>query len=206
MSSNVKITYVNRSLNMDQPKVFLFAKNEIPTFDSLQNGIAWKVIEKVGRGSTCIFPFPVETQVCASWNGGTCSTNILPAQRGRSYSITKDETGIVLLEGENACNISSIDVRNEVHTPGGLSVDIYKDGRVLTSEHIVAYDQKATFVLRPKLYWGLASEIQEGDQVSSAVLNSTSFFEQDMTGVSEVTVALHGNAEEGYQFRIESQR
>lgn len=206
MSSDVKITYVNRSLNMSEPKIFLFAKNEIPTFDSLQNGIAWKVIEKVGRGSSCVFPYPEETKICASWDDGTCFTDMLPAECGRSYNITMNETGIVLLEGENAGNSRSLDVRSEIHTPGGLSVSLYKDGRVLASENIVAYNQKATFIVNSKLYWGIASEIQEGEQVSSAVLNSTSFFEQDLIGVSEVTVALHGNAEEGYRFEIESQR
>ena len=30
MSNNVKITYVNRSMNQDLPKIFLFLKNEIP--------------------------------------------------------------------------------------------------------------------------------------------------------------------------------
>lgn len=206
MSSNIKITYVNHSLNMDQPKIFLFAKNETPTFDVLKSGIAWKVIDKVGRGSICRFPFPVETQVCATWNGRTCFTNTLQAVQGRSYNVIKDDTGIVLLEGDNAGNISSIDVLNEVQIPGGLSVDLYKDGRILTTENIVAYHQKATFVIHPKLYWGIASEIQEGDQISSAVLNSTHFFEQDLTGVSETTVALYGNAEQGYQFKIENQR
>ena len=61
-------------------------------------------------------------------------------------------------------------------------------------------------MLHPKLYWGLASEIQEGAQISSAVLNSDQFFEQDLEGVSEVTVSLYGNAEDGYQFKLENQR
>ena len=74
----------------------------------------------------------------------------------------------------------------------------------MMTKKIVAYDQKATFVLHTKLYWGLASEIQEGDQLSSAVLNSDSFFEQDLEGMSEVTVGLYGNAQDGYMFKIDS--
>jgi len=74
------------------------------------------------------------------------------------------------------------------------------------AKNIVAYRQKATFVLHPKLHWGLASEIQEGEDLSSAVLDSDHFFEQDLEGVSEVTVALTGNAEEGYEFKILSQK
>ena len=206
MSSNVKITYVNHSLNLDRPSVFLFVKNEIPTFDALKEGVAWRVIEKVGRGSSCDFVFPVETEISASWAGGNCKTNQLPAAVGSKFAVTKDSTGIVLTGIGNAANTRSIDVVNQVQTIGGVSVNLYKDGRIMMTKQIVAYDQKATFVLHPKLYWGLASEIQEGEQISSAVLNSDHFFEQDLEGVTDVTVALYGNAEEGYRFEIESQR
>ncbi|GKH45685.1 MULTISPECIES: hypothetical protein [Anaerotruncus] len=204
MPGDVQITYTNQSMNLDQPKVFLFTRNEIPTFDSLKNGVAWKVIERVGRGSSCVFPFPEETEICASWNNGTCSTIRLKAFSGQGYCVSRDETGIVLLADGNGANPRSLDVRNDVHVPNGVSVDLYKDGRIMMSEKIVAYDQKATFVVHPKLYWGLASEIQEGETIGSAVLNSSRFFELDLEGMSNVVVGLHGNAEDGYRFRVES--
>ena len=87
MPGDVQITYTNQSMNLDQPKVFLFTRNEIPTFDSLKNGVAWKVIERVGRGSSCVFPFPEETEICASWNNGTCSTIRLKAFSGQGLSL-----------------------------------------------------------------------------------------------------------------------
>ena len=69
----------------------------------------------------------------------------------------------------------------------------------------MAYDQKATFVLHPKLYWGPGlRKSRRGTSVSSAVLNSDSFFEQDLEGMSEVTVGLYGNAQDGYMFKIDS--
>lgn len=203
MSTNVKITYVNHSMNLDKPSVFLFAKNEIPTFDVLRDGVAWRVIDLVGRGSTCTFDFPIETEINASWDDGSCQTIVLPASIGKKFCVTKDDTGIVLDNDGVADSVTAIDVRNDIHTPGGVSVNLYKDGRVMMTKKIVGYDQKATFVLHPKLYWGLASEIQEGEQLSSAVLNSNSFFEQDLEGMTEVTVGLYGNAEEGYQFKID---
>jgi hypothetical protein len=205
MSSNVKITYVNKSMNRDLPKIFLFIKNEIPTFDCLKDGIAWKVINDVGRESSCNFTFPIDTEVCASWDKGTCITKKIPSDIGGKYSVLKDDSGITIIPDGSAGNVRSIDVSNDVHVENGISVDLFKDGRKMVSKNIVGYGQKATFVLHPKLYWGIASEIQEGDQLSSAVLNSDNFFEQNLEGVSNVTVALYGNAEEGYQFKIESQ-
>lgn len=36
MSNTVRITYINKSMNRDMPKIFLFMKDEIPTFDALR--------------------------------------------------------------------------------------------------------------------------------------------------------------------------
>ena len=204
MSNNVKITYVNRSMNQDLPKIFLFLKNEIPTFDALKEGVAWRVLEDVGRGSSCKLNYPIETAVSASWNDHTCQTAMLDSTIGKRYCVAEDETGITISEDGNAGNTRSIDVANKIHVANGISVDLYKDGKLMMRKKTVAYDQKATFVLHPKLYWGLASEIQEGEQLSSAVLNSDSFFEQDLEGVSEAVVGLYGNAQDGYQFKIDS--
>ena len=206
MSSNIKITYINRSMNEDLPKVFLFMKNEVPTFDCLKDGVAWKVIEDVGRESSCQFVFPIDTEVSASWKSGSCTTKKLPSEIGLRYTVEKNNTGIVMAQDGDAGNNRSIDVCNNVKVENGISVNMYKDDRIIATKKIVGYGQKATFVLHPKLYWGLASEIQEGMELSSAVLNSDIFFEQNLEGASNVTVALCGNAKEGYQFKIESQQ
>lgn len=202
--NDVKITYVNHSGNKDHPTVFLFTKNEVPTFDALKHGVAWRTFERIGRGSSAMATFPINTEVSAAWDGGSCRTALLTADIGGSYTVTKDSTGIVLTRDGNAGNARSIDVVNNVKVEDGMSVDLYKDGRIMMTKQIVAYGQKATFVLHPKLYWGIASEIQEGDQLSSAVLNSTSFFELDLEGLTEVTVGLYGNARDGYEFKVDS--
>lgn len=82
MSNQIKITYVNRSMNEDLPKIFLFLKNEIPTFDALKDGVAWRVIPDVGRGSQCTVIYPIETAVSASWNDHACRTAMLTASIG----------------------------------------------------------------------------------------------------------------------------
>lgn len=93
--SNVQLTYINKSMNKDLPKIFVFTKNEVPTFDALKEGGAWKVIEDVGRESSCDFVFPIETEVRASWNGGNCNT-ILESDIGKSYTASKNSIGIIL--------------------------------------------------------------------------------------------------------------
>ncbi len=204
--NDVKITYVNHSGNQDNPTVFLFTKNEVPTFDVLRDGVAWRTFERIGRGSSATAVFPINTEVSASWDGGCCRTALLTASIGGSYTVAKDSTGIVLTKEGNAGNTRSIDVVNGVQVDGGICVNLYKDGHIMMTKQIVAYDQKATFVLHPKLYWGLASEIQEGELLNSAVLDSASFYELDLEGLTEVTVGLYGNAQDGYEFRVDSKR
>ena len=66
------------------------------------------------------------------------------------------------------------------------------------SDGIIDFGKIHTSVLHPKLYWGLASEIQESKQKDFTGSNSNNFFELDLEELSEITVTLHGNAEDGY--------
>ncbi|ACA86632.1 hypothetical protein [Shewanella woodyi] len=205
MSSNVEITYINKSMNKDLPTIFVFTKNETPTFDALKEGVAWRVIPDIGRASSSQFNFPIETSVGATWQGGQNKTQVLDSTIGKRYTVSKDDTGVVLAANGNASDTKSIDVNNDVNVPNGISAELYKDGKLMMTKNIVGFGQKATFVLKPRLYWGVASEIQESQLLNSAVLNTDKFFEQDLEGVTKVTVSLNGNAESGYNFKIENQ-
>ncbi|TRX35528.1 hypothetical protein FNW52_10840 [Flavobacterium sp. ZT3R18] len=206
MATDIKITYTNKSMNKDLPTVFVFTKNETPTFDVLKEGVAWRTIPDIGRGSSSSFVFPIVTEVGATWQGGMNKTQILPSDIGKRYTVSQNDTGIVLAANGNASDTKSIDVNNEANIVDGVSASLYKDNKLMLTKNIVGYGQKATFVLKPKLYWGIASEIQESQLINSAVLNTDHFFEQDLEGVTEVNISLNGNAEEGYTFLIDSQK
>jgi hypothetical protein len=206
MATDIKITYTNKSMNKDLPTVFVFTKNETPTFDVLKEGVAWRTIPNIGRGSSSSFVFPIITEVGATWQGGMNKTQVLPSDIGKRYTVSQNDTGIVLAANGNASDTKSIDVNNDANIQDGVSASLYKDGKLMLTKNIVGYGQKATFVLKPKLYWGIASEIQESELINSAVLNTDHFFEQDLEGVTEVNISLNGNAEEGYTFTIDSQK
>ena len=206
MATDIKITYTNKSMNKDLPTVFVFTKNETPTFDVLKEGVAWRTIPNIGRGSSSSFVFPIITEVVATWQGGMNKTQVLPSDIGKRYTVNQNDTGIVLAANGNASDTKSIDVNNDANIQDGVSASLYKDGKLMLTKKIVGYGQKATFVLKPKLYWGIASEIQESELINSAILNTDSFFEQDLEGVTEVNISLNGNAKEGYTFRIDSQK
>lgn len=206
MATDIKITYTNKSMNKDLPTVFVFTKNETPTFDVLKEGVAWSTFPNTGRGSSSSFVFPIITEVGATWQGGMNKTQILPSEIGKRYTVSQNDTGIVLAANGNASDTKSIDVNYDANIQDGVSASLYKDNKLMLTKNIVGYGQKATFVLKPKLYWGIASEIEEGGLINSAVLNTDSFFEQDLEGITEVNISLNGNADEGYTFLIDSQK
>ena len=203
MSSDVEITYVNNSMNPATPTVFIFTKNRVPTFDVLKDGVAWKTMAKIGKGSSCKFTYPIRTTVQAMW--GTCyKTHSLDARIGKRYKVEEDETGIVLTPDGNASQTTAIEVTNTVQVNGGIKAQLCKEGKVLVTKNVVAYNQKATFILHPKIYWGVASEIQEGQFISSAVLDTDNFFKQELEGVTHARVTLNGNPHDGYHFVVDN--
>jgi hypothetical protein len=175
----------------------------VPTFDALQEGVAWRVMPDIGKDSPGEFVYPINTMLQAIWGSGNKTENI-EAEMGKQYTVLKDDTGIVLNLTGDSSQSNAIEVISLVQVDGGIEAQLVKDGKVIMTKKIVAYDQKATFILHPKLYWGVASEIQEGQLISSAVLHTEDFFEQDIEGVTHATVTLIGNAKEGYQFSVKS--
>jgi hypothetical protein len=204
MSTEVKVTYINESDNHDNPQIVVFTKNMIPTSDPVEDVIAWIILRDIGKGSSSTFVFPIETSVQATWE--ECNkTRMLESEIGRQYTVEKDDTGIVLVAGGNATDPKVIEVNNNVNVFGGIEAQLFKGGKVVMTKHIAGSGQKASFVLHPKLYWGIASKITEGQPLNSADHKTDDFFEQDLAGVSEVDVVLRGNDKDGYQFFIENQ-
>lgn len=204
MSTDVNITYVNNSESTDKPTIFVFSKNVAPTFDVLKHGVAWRVMPNIGKGSSSSFIFPINTTVQATWGDGN-RTAMLDAVAGKRYIVEEDNTGIVIKQEGQASQPGAIEVKNLIHVPGGIHAQVCKDGKVFMNIGIVAYDQTAVFVIHPKLYWGMASEIEEGQSISSVVLDTDDFFEQDLMGVTSATVTLIGNPREGYRFLVENE-
>ncbi|MFT7009422.1 MAG: hypothetical protein ACJAXJ_003970 [Colwellia sp.] len=205
MPSDIQITYINKSLNKDLPKIFVFANNELPSFKALEHGIAWKVIEDIGQDSLCQFTYPNQTKTFATWDNGDNQTKALTCNPGKRYVVTKNSTGIIIKADGDAYREGEIELVNTIKVKNGISAYLAKNDKVLVSKQIVAFGQKATFRLAPKLYWGIASEIVTSGALSSAVLDSDEFFEQNLENVTRATICLNGNAEEGYTFSIVNQ-
>lgn len=203
LTQGTKICYINKSANKDLPQVFVFAQNGTSNFSSIEEGVAWKVIKNIGRGSRSTFYYSDQYSVQASWDNDANTTVQISANTGERYHIIKDTTGIVLKPDGSAADANTIEVVNEVEVPNGVKAQYCKNGNVILEKSQVGYGQSAIFTPSNKIYFGLASEITEGSSLQSAVINNRNFFELDLTGVSYVMISLNGNAENGYRFQIE---
>ncbi|MDK1285743.1 hypothetical protein [Pseudoalteromonas umbrosa] len=203
-----RIKFINRSMNYNLPQIFITAENGMSAIDTITDGIAWRVIKGIGCGSVSQFNFNSSFSIRASWDKGKSLTKTLPAQFEGQYAVMQNSTGIILEKVGNAATQGCIELINHIHEDNGVLAQLYNDGKLIMGKKNVGYKQSALFKPSQKLYWGLASEIKEGKSLTSksAVLNTNSLFELDLSGVSDVLVSLNGNAKEGYYFQVEEQR
>ncbi|WP_405631647.1 hypothetical protein [Pseudoalteromonas sp. Ld20] len=200
-----QIKFINHSMNKSLPHVFIFAESGMHDFNPITDGIAWRVLKNVGRGSVASLIYEPDFTIRAGWNNGADTTRMLLAEVGKQYQIIEDNTGVILEKSGNAATKDIIELVNNIQVDSGVSAQLCNGGKAIIGKKIVGYQQSAIFKPSNKLYWGLASEISEGKGLASksVVLNSNRFFELDLSGVAEVLVSLNGNAKDGYHFQVE---
>ncbi|MBW8186320.1 hypothetical protein [Shewanella nanhaiensis] len=206
MATNIK--FINNSTNKNLFSIIITAKNNISTFDMVTDGIAWRVLKNIGRGSQSSFKYNSNYSIRAGWDNGENVTSLLKAQTGKKYQVTNNNTGIILQNIGNTNSTEEIELINNIKVDDGVLAQIFNDNKIIMGKKSVGYGQSAVFKPSNKLYWGIASEIDEGKGLSSksAVLNSNSFFELDLDGISDALVSLNGNAKDGFFFQTEYQK
>jgi len=101
MATNIKITYTNKSMKKDLPTVFIFTKNETPTFDVLKEGVAWHTIPNRKRGSSSSFVFPTITEFSAKWQDGINKVQVISSDTRKHYTVSKAGEVIAIEDIEN---------------------------------------------------------------------------------------------------------
>lgn len=198
MSNSVAIQYQNLSDNKDAD-VLVFTKNLKANLSALPP-VAWQVIKHIGFRGFHNFTFTVDTQIEVTWDGG--ASGILPTEvsEGGTYALNQIETDYNLVQtGVTLAN--EIDVQNNVKTPGGIDVTLFKDGKAIMVQPGVAFGEQAEFGLHPKIYVGLVSNVIESDVLTTAVMSQT-FTPISLEDLSALTFALLGDRENGYYFQV----
>lgn len=184
---NTKLTFINRSTQKITSRIFLFQKNTLVDF--LTFSTAWKVIQNCGAGCSHPFTFPSRFEVSMSDEHGNYSPRIV-ADNGDILSITPTPTGRRLAITSSKGVPNEVQVLNNLPM-GAVNINVFRAGQVIWRFPMVAPQQKAVFSFAPTLWIGMASDIVQGDELSSAIV-STADTEISLLGVASADLVMSG--------------
>jgi len=185
---DIEITFINNSNDMNNSSVVIFQKNVATNFDSTT--IAWTVIKNCGRNWSHKFTYPMQFSVAAADSYGNIS-NLSSAINGQKWSVIRAESGDILqLDTTPSTSTNEVEIQNELGT-GSIDAQIYKDGKLLACKTGVSPGEKAVFEFKPALYVGIASQIEEGDAMNSAILTAMNQ-EFSLLGISTANLIMTG--------------
>lgn len=199
MTTDISITYINKSDDHENPTTLVFMKHTESDFAAYST--AWQVIKNIGYNSWHKFIYTVDTSVVATWDNGRSATLPLQTSIGKNYAFKNTPSGFSLIPNSDSNAENKLDVVNEVSTPEGISVVAFKDDSPISTKNNVGRNQKVEFVFHPRLYFGVTSKYEVGDMIDSAVMGEE-FTEISLEGLSSVFVEINGNAASGYNFSV----
>lgn len=202
MATDINILYVNASNDEDNSSVLVFMKPTESNFAA--QSTAWQVINNIGYNCWHKFTYTLNTSVEAMWDNRNSGTLPMDTSNGKTYALKETKGGFSLQENGKTSEPNEFDVINQIRIANGISVVAYKDSNPILTKNSIAKGEKAEFVFHPKLYFGLSSEYEVGDVVSSAVM-SEEFKEVNLEGLKSLTVTMKGNAADGFTFEISDQ-
>lgn len=184
---NINLNFYNKSNDANGSRIVIFSKSVNPDWNEL--AIAWKVIQNCGNGEYHPFTYPLDMQVAINDSFGNYTQPQLAAN-GDTFSVTMDSSGTRLSKTQIEASPNEIDVRNDMEM-GAVSAWIFKGGRKLAFKSGISPGQKAVFEFQPSIWIGVASEVEEGDVMDSAIL-STLNNEISLLGVASADICMYG--------------
>ncbi|MCW7753464.1 hypothetical protein OOT00_05615 [Desulfobotulus sp. H1] len=184
---SIKLRVVNQSADANNSDIVIFQKNIAPSFDQL--AVAWRCIRNLGRDCNHPFEYDLDMEVCASdsWGNYTERFNAFP---GNKFSMQKDHSGDVLKQEGRSVSPKEVEVYNALDM-GAVTANIYRSGKLLAAKTGIAPGQKAVFQFKPTIYIGVASQIVEGQVMSSAIMTAINT-EVSLLGVASADIVMTG--------------
>ncbi len=194
-TSDITIKYINKV--SDDP-----GKPCVVVFTNISNSsrpwaIAWQVIKNINQQDWYTFNYSLATYIQVTWNNGKSGTPLIKLQKS-SFSFEDAGKGFSLVENDFVATANQFSVTNKATISGGITVTAFKDNNPIAVKHTVAKDQKANFVLQPKLYWAVVSDIDVGEIIY--LEDIPSYTEVFLDGLKSLTMTLTGSLQDGYTF------
>lgn len=186
--TNIKLNLVNQSQDINNTEYVIFQKNVAENFGEL--AVAWRVVQNLGIGDNHPFVYPLEFKVSAGDAFGNFTPQMTSAD-GQAYDLVRSASGDVLqLSTTPASSVTEVEVRNKLPN-GGISANIFRDGRLLATKTNVSPGQKAVFEFKPRIFIGAVSQVTEGEVLDTAILQEINT-EIDLLGIQSADVVITG--------------
>lgn len=184
---DIHLTFINQSDDVDNSQIVVFARNT-GGFDELP--VAWLVIQNCGRGDRHPFVYPDSMAVGAADSFGNY-TPMLTAEAGQAFAMTRAPSGDVLSATGASAAWPSIEVAN--HLPGGtIDAFVYKNGQPCLAKTGLTPGQTAVFDPPAQLWFLVASQVEQGAVMSSALVEESKPFEVSLAGIASADIVLTG--------------
>ncbi|MEM8963131.1 MAG: hypothetical protein AAGD38_16725 [Acidobacteriota bacterium] len=188
MLQEIKLNLINNSQDINNSEVLIFQKNVAESFSEIS--VAWRVIQNLGVQDHHPFTYPLNFFVSAGDSFGNFTPQ-LEAFEGQAYEVIKDRSGDVLRPSPfPSSSPLDVEVRNNLQT-GGVSANIFRDGKLLATKTNVSPAQKAVFRFKPRIFIGVVSQVREGQILDSAIVQQVNT-EIDLLGIKSADIIMTG--------------
>ena len=128
------------------------------------------------------------------------------ANKGEQFHVEKQSSGSVLKIKGQAASPNGIELANNLQQ-GSINANIYKNGKLLLSKTNITPEQKVVFEFKPTIWIGVASQVNEGELVSSAAVSSLNT-EISLVGITSADIVMTGGGTgsnaTAFQFSLEN--
>jgi hypothetical protein len=189
MANGINLQLINHSNDANNSEILIFQKNVTPGFNEI--AVAWKVVQNLGNGDRHPFLYSHDLSVDACDSYGNYTSQVGPANPGSAFQMLRNVSGDVLqVYPSGAAAPTETDVRNDL-TEGSINANVYRSGTLVATRANVVPGEKATFAFEPTIFIGVASQVEEGQILNSAVLSSVNT-EISLLGISSADIIMSG--------------
>lgn len=186
--NSIKLNFINESNDQNNSEVVIFQKNVATNFGEL--AVAWRVIKNCGTQWKHPFEFPMEFAVSACDYNGNEYNGAYPAQNGKLYAVSQGASGNELSTVGDGAGRNEVQLRNDLSV-GAIGAEIFKDGKLLATKTGISPGQKAVFEFKPTIWIGVASQVEEGKVINSAILSDINT-ELELKGIKSADIVMTG--------------
>ena len=199
--SDIKLNFINESNDVNNREIVIFQKNVAESFDEIT--VAWKVIKNCATGWEHPFQFPMQMSIEAnnSW-GDEIISSLQTIEEGQSFAVKSGQSGDALEYIEQSESQTGVELQNNLGS-GSLDARIYRGGKLLAHKKEISPSQKAVFEFKPILYIGVVSQVEEGQALDPAIMNSINN-ELSIQGLSSADIVMTGGGKDPFNFELKN--